>query len=30
MNNAEINKTKGMSMDETVLVLVKKINIVGS
>ena len=30
MNNAEINKTKRMSMDETALVLVKKINIGGS
>ena len=30
MKNAEINKTKGMSMDETVLVLVKKISMGGS
>ena len=30
MKNAEMNKTKGMSMDETVLVLVKKINVGGS
>ena len=27
MKNAEMNKTKGMSMDKTVLVLVTKINI---
>ena len=30
MKNAEMNKTKGMSMAETVLVLVKKINMGGS
>ena len=30
MKNAEMNKTKGMSMDETVLVLVKKTNVGGS
>ena len=30
MKNAEMNKTKGMSMDETALVLVKKIHMGGS
>ena len=30
MKNAEMNKTKVMSMDETVLVLVKKIDMSGS
>ena len=30
MKNAEMNKTKGMSMDKTVLVLVKKIDVGGS
>ena len=30
MKNAEMNKTKGMSMDKTVLVLVKKIYVGGS
>ena len=30
MKNVEMNKTKGMSMDETVLVLVKKIDMSGS
>ena len=29
MKNVEKNKTKGMSMEETVLVLVKKINMAG-
>ena len=30
MKNTEINKTKGMSMDETALVIVKTINMGGS
>ena len=30
MKNAEMSKTKRMSMDETVLVFVKKINMGGS
>ena len=30
MKNVEMNKTKGMIMDETVLVLVKKIDMSGS
>ena len=30
MKNADMNKTKGMNMDETALVLEKKINIAGS
>ena len=30
MKNAEMNKTKGMNVDETALVLVKKINMGGS
>ena len=30
MKNAEMNKTKVMSMDKTVLVLVKKIDMSGS
>ena len=30
MKNAEMNKRKGMSMAETALVLVKKINMGGS
>ena len=30
MKNAEMNKTKGMCMGETALVLVKKINMGGS
>ena len=30
MKNADMNKTKGMNMDETKLVLEKKINMAGS
>ena len=30
MKNVEMNKTKGMIMDETVLMLVKKIDMSGS
>ena len=30
MKNADMNKTKGMNMDETELVLEKKINMAGS